>query len=176
MTQGLNGSNNGADIWAALSRPFSFDTIHIKVLTTNQDKTRGLIVPFVDARAVMDRLDEVVGPGGWSDSYSPLENGAVRCSLRVGKATKEDVGQGEDAKSAFSDALKRAAVKFGVGRSLYGACKVWADLDQRGRIAFPEEIKQQVLRPAASSNKSTNRRRPSLRSSDEMAMNADNPL
>jgi hypothetical protein len=32
---------------------------------------------------------------------------------------REDVGEGEGSKAAFSDAIKRAAVHFGVGRVLY---------------------------------------------------------
>jgi hypothetical protein len=53
--------------------------------------------------------------------------------------TKADVGvyQGSkpDAlavKSAYSDALKRAAVKFGIGASLYACPKVWAAVDTYG--------------------------------------------
>ena len=50
--------------------------------------------------------------------------------------TKSDVGSmseqpdgGDRMKAAFSDALKRAAVKFGVGRYLYRLTAVWADYD-----------------------------------------------
>jgi hypothetical protein len=173
MEQQTNGSPNGSDIWAALSRPFSFDAVHIKVQATNREKTRGLIVPYIDARAVMDRLDEVVGPDGWSDSYTPLEGGAVRCSLRIGKAIKEDVGQGDDAKAAFSDALKRTAVKFGVSRYLYDSEKIWADLNERGQIVSPSEVKQRVLSRTPERPNPHRPRRSLPRSSDEMAMNGD---
>lgn len=145
MEQRHNGSGNGTDIWAALSRPFSFDEIKVKVLATNREKTRGLVVPYVDARAVMQRLDDAVGPGGWSDSYDVISDGVVRCRLTVAGVTKEDVGLGDDPKSAFSDALKRASVKFGCSRTLYDAEKVWADLDNRGQIVNPEDVKQRIL-------------------------------
>lgn len=173
MEQPHNGSSNGADTWAALSRPFSLNDIHIKVLTTNREKTRGLVVPYIDARAVMDRLDKVVGPGGWSDSYTPLDGGAVRCSLRIGKAIKEDVGQGDDAKAAFSDALKRAAVKFGVGRHLYDAEKVWTDLNERGQITKPDETKHRVMSALSREATPFRHRRAKPRSSDEMTMNGE---
>jgi hypothetical protein len=39
--------------------------------------------------------------------------------------TREDVGEGEDSKAAFSDAIKRAAVHFGVGRALYAMRAPW---------------------------------------------------
>jgi hypothetical protein len=52
----------------------------------------------------------------------------VLCRLTVLGITKEDVGEGEDLKSAFSDAFKRVAVKFGVGRYLYELPKKWVPL------------------------------------------------
>jgi hypothetical protein len=39
--------------------------------------------------------------------------------------TREDVGEGDDPKAAFSDAIKRAAVHFGVGRALYALRLPW---------------------------------------------------
>ena len=78
----------------------------------------------------MNRLDTIVGPENWWDEYAPGEN-SVLCKLTVRlpdgtTLTKADAGgyagmpdQGDDDKSGFSDAFKRAAVKFGVGRYLY---------------------------------------------------------
>jgi hypothetical protein len=78
----------------------------------------------------MNRLDEVVGPENWWDDYTPLTS-SVMCRLTVrlpdGQVvTKCDLGgcagmadAGDDDKSGFSDAFKRAAVKFGAGRYLY---------------------------------------------------------
>ena len=78
----------------------------------------------IDARDVMDVLDAVVGPGNWSDSYQPAAIGlGVECTLTVLGVSKADVGMpsSQDAeKGAYSDAFKRAAVKFGIGRFLYG--------------------------------------------------------
>lgn len=86
---------------------------------------------YITARAVMNRLDDVLGPENWWDEYQPIED-AVICRLTIrlpdGQLlTKCDVGgnsKTQDAsdveKSGFSDAFKRAAVKFGVGRHLYG--------------------------------------------------------
>jgi hypothetical protein len=107
----------------------------------------------VDARTVLDRLDEAVGPTGWSDKYEVLFNSfddkgrtvEVKCTLTVLGVSKEDVGEGDSLKAAFSDALKRAAVKFGVGRYLYRLPKVWADLDERGNIKDPEAVKRALL-------------------------------
>jgi hypothetical protein len=78
----------------------------------------------------MNRLDEVCGPENWRDHYIPGEH-SVMCVLTLvlpdgSQVSKCDAGgyagmtdQGDDDKSGFSDAFKRAAVKFGVGRHLY---------------------------------------------------------
>ena len=86
---------------------------------------------YVTARTVMNRLDAVLGPENWSDEYTPLERSVI-CRLTVrlpdgSTVTKSDAGgmagmsdAGDDDKSGYSDAFKRAAVKFGVSRYLYG--------------------------------------------------------
>ncbi|WP_422923099.1 Rad52/Rad22 family DNA repair protein [Singulisphaera sp. PoT] len=99
----------------------------------NEVKARaqgGKQLRYVTARTVMNRLDEVLGPANWWDRYIPGEN-SVMCRLTIRLAdgstiTKMDAGgyagmadSGDDDKSGFSDAFKRAAVKFGVGRYLY---------------------------------------------------------
>lgn len=101
---------------------------------------RAMAVAFIDARLVEDRLDAVVGIENWQDSYALLPSGNVICTLKVkinGEwIEKSDVGsqsdqpdEGDRVKSAFSDALKRAAVKYGIGRYLYRIPQQWVDYD-----------------------------------------------
>ncbi len=90
----------------------------------------GRQLSYITARTAMNRLDSVLGPENWWDEYIPGENSVI-CRLTVrlpdgSTLTKSDAGgyagmadQGDDDKSGFSDAFKRAAVKFGVGRYLY---------------------------------------------------------
>lgn len=81
---------------------------------------------YVDARAVMQRLDDVVTPEGW-DFQSTVIPGTdiVRGELRIGPAIRIDYGypnsdhDEEPIKAASSDALKRCGVMFGIGRHLY---------------------------------------------------------
>jgi Rad52/22 family double-strand break repair protein len=86
---------------------------------------------YVTARTIMNRLDEVLGPENWWDEYAPLEKSVIcRLTIRLPDGTivtKVDAGgmagmsdAGDDDKSGYSDAFKRAAVKFGVSRYLYG--------------------------------------------------------
>ncbi len=101
---------------------------------------------YISARDVMERLDDVFGVGGWKDSYeTAFDKKLVVCRLSCkidGEwVTKEDVGgeseqpdEDDRHKSAFSSALKRAAVKFGVGRYLYNAPKTPHLLSERGKF------------------------------------------
>jgi hypothetical protein len=125
-----------------LAEPFNPAEVHFKPQVVSGN--RALAIAYIDARAVMDRLDEVAGVGGWSDAYDTLPDGSVVCrlSVRIGKewVTKVDVGSpsdqkdaGDKRKAAFSDALKRAAVKFGVGRYLYSLPSVWVDWDAKAK-------------------------------------------
>lgn len=82
-------------------------------------------VAYVDARQVMDILDEVVGPGNWKDEYHDV-SGNIYCTLHLRIddewVYKSDCGSEstfEKEKGQASDAFKRAAVKWGIGRFLY---------------------------------------------------------
>ncbi len=128
------------DLTRDLAEPFPPSEIGWKAQATSKDKTKALAVAYIDARNVMERLDAVFGVGGWQDAYEVLPDGCVMChlSVKVGEdwVTKTDVGEeseqkapGERRKAAFSDALKRAAVKLGIGRYLYSLEGGWVDYD-----------------------------------------------
>jgi len=86
---------------------------------------------YADARAVAQRLDDVLGLTGWQFEVdvADLARGVVKGSLAIvveGKTViHEDFGypnstsDDEPLKSAASDALRRCAAQIGVGRSLY---------------------------------------------------------
>ena len=81
------------------------------------------VVPYIDARAVQDRLDEVLSPENWSNTYE-AESGTASISIRINNEwiCKSDVGTDsnvEKEKGKASDAFKRAAVLWGIGRNLY---------------------------------------------------------
>lgn len=126
------------EITDALSAPFDLSEVRFKPAVVSGN--RALALAYVDARAIQDRLDDVLGVLGWQDNYKCLEDGAVVCQLRLRLGdhwvTKVDVGSpsdqgdaGDRRKAAFSDALKRAAVKFGIGRYLYRLPAQWVDYD-----------------------------------------------
>src|SRR5215471_13734822 len=63
---------------------------------------RALAIAYIDARAVMKRLDDVLGVDGWEGSFEVLADGCVVCTLRcriLGQwITKQDVGGESDQK------------------------------------------------------------------------------
>jgi hypothetical protein len=95
-----------------------------------------LALAYIDARDVMDRLDAVCGPENWQDSFVETPKGRVVCTLSilvgerwVSKSDGAGETQVEGDKGAISDALKRAAVKWGVGRYLYSIKSPWVPCD-----------------------------------------------
>jgi hypothetical protein len=149
--------NDCKQVAAALAAPF--DPSEVKFKPAVVSGSRALALPYVDARVIQDRLDEVLGVCGWQDEYDVLPDGSVVCKLRCkidGEwVTKTDVGgpseqpdEGDRRKAAFSDALKRAAVKFGIGRYLYRLPSQWVDYDPQKR----QFVKKPAL-PAAATPK-----------------------
>ena len=57
------------EIIRKLREPFPFEAVEAKIQVTNGDKTKGLAVFYLDARAIQERLDEVVGPFNWRNEY-----------------------------------------------------------------------------------------------------------
>jgi hypothetical protein len=130
------------ELTGSLAAPFDPREVKFKPAVVNGN--RALALAYVDARVIQDRLDDVLGVTGWQDEYECLPDGSVVCRLRlrIGEEwiTKMDVGgqseqpdEGDRRKAAFSDALKRAAVKFGIGRYLYRLPSQWVDYDTRSR-------------------------------------------
>lgn len=125
-------------VTACLAEPFEPREVKFKPQMVKNN--RCLAMAYIDARLIQDRLDEVLGVENWEDVYKILPDGSVMCKLRckIGDRwiTKTDVGSpseqpdmGDRLKAAFSDALKRAAVKFGIGRYLYRLSASWVDYD-----------------------------------------------
>ena len=124
------------------------------------------VVAYIDARTVIARLN-LLFPGAWhaptdalplemrltrrnaDGTLTPIrltDQGEVkaddtlyyRCRLPIADATFEDVGAGDDPKAAYSDAIKRAAVRAGIGESLYAMDSPWlrvGDADNQLRIS-----------------------------------------
>jgi hypothetical protein len=125
------------DVQDALAAPFPED--EIEFLPRAATNGRALALAHIDARTVMRRLDAVVGPDGWSFDFDVLSPDCkkIKGKLTVLGVTKCDAGEAstedEPLKSAVSDALKRCAVHFGIGRFLYYLPQLWVNYDAAKR-------------------------------------------
>lgn len=96
-----------------------------RVQSYSKNKAQGQCVAYIDARDVMKILDEVVGAENWQDDYKIVGNMLIAgIGIKTGEqwVWKWDTGSEsnmEAEKGHMSDAFKRAAVKWGVGRFLY---------------------------------------------------------
>jgi len=94
-----------------------------------------IIVPYINNRCVMQRFDAAFGPTNWTSEFREIGNGFI-CRLTVNidgwKVYREDGASKtniEPEKGGISDAMKRAAVQFGLGRCLYDYPKVMIETD-----------------------------------------------
>lgn len=148
-------------IFEKLAAPFQPDAVSWRVGSTTADKKRGMALAYIDARDVMQRLDDVLGPENWSDSYA-IHGPRVICTLSIFVSSKEANGPGgwvsksdgagdtdvESEKGAISDAFKRAAVKWGIGRYLYNLDSPWVEIETFGKsskIVKTEHAKLRAL-------------------------------
>lgn len=154
------GVFDGKPNWEVIEREFKkpFPEGELKVRVGQKLKTGGkcLALPYIDARLVAERLDDVVGPENWSDKYTVVSSTGVVCELTVFGVTKSDAGQSredksdegeaKDLKSAFSDAFKRAGVKFGIGQFLYSLPKQFEEMNGKYLKRRESDIVRDILR------------------------------
>lgn len=107
------------EIKEALSKPFPDKMIKFRKGSGNQ------MLPYVTAHIVEQRLDNSLGFENWDCEYYEVA-GKVYCKIGIktddGWLYKSDAGAESNfdpEKGQASDAFKRAAKKFGVGRHLW---------------------------------------------------------
>lgn len=129
-----------------LGKPFNPSELKWRIGSKSKDKTKANMLIYVDARTVQDRLDEVLGCENWMFETRSMKSNAtvkkednskelVEVNTIIGRLGiydeekdrwiwKEDGAENtevEASKGGISDAFKRAAVQFGIGRYLYDA-------------------------------------------------------
>jgi len=124
-----------------------FETRHIEWRVQSASK-RGnnlkvLVLPYLTARSVMQRLDDVCG-GFWQSNYDKIQTTGTeafqcRLSIKIGdewitRTDAAEVSDIESVKGGHSNALKRAGVQWGIGRYLYDLEPFWVELKNQGQI------------------------------------------
>jgi hypothetical protein len=130
------------DLGKRLREPFKPEDVDFRIDGNPSEQTgKARVVAYADARAVQDRLDEVVGPGGWSFTWEPVtvkgeDVMVAKGTLTIYGISKSDAGGAsnfEQSLGAVSHCLKRAAVHWGIGRYLYSVPAMWATPDKAGK-------------------------------------------
>lgn len=130
------------ELYEKLAAPFPPERVSWRVGSTTADKSSGLALAFIDARDVYERLDAVVGVGGWQCRYPHADKKTVcEIGIKIGdewvwKANGAGDSDIEAEKGALSDAVKRAAVVWGIGRYLYDLESPWVKLVAKGKSHF----------------------------------------
>lgn len=138
-----------------LRRPFKPADVNYKIQTSSPKGV--MCVAYVDARHVSERLNDVT-EGRWSHVYREVivaeKIEAIECklTLRIPYLDKDgdifyhseshcDVGSFDNVnrdahglKAVYSDALKRAAVHFGVAVALYSHPFCWINWDETDKL------------------------------------------
>lgn len=135
-----------------LAEPFSPRDIEWRVSRCGAKGGRpyAFVLAYVTNRAIMDRLDSVVGALCWKNEYVPGPNGGVLCGLSIKHGddwlTKWDGADNtavESVKGGLSDSMKRAAVQWGIGRYLYHLPKaMYATITEPGKGEYYQSGKQ----------------------------------
>lgn len=129
--------------WKRLAEPFPPTDIEWRVGQAGKN-AKGVwckVLAYCTNRAIMARLDEVCGPQNWKNEFRYEPNGAVLCGLSIYNGergewvTKWDGAENTDieaVKGGLSNAMKRAAVQWGIGRYLYDLEEGWGIVSEAG--------------------------------------------
>jgi len=133
-----------------LQQPFNEEDIEWRVQKCGfkGGKPWAMVFSYVTNRAIMERLDDIFGIANWKNEFKPGPSGGNLCgiSIRIDGEwlTKWDGAENtnyEPVKGGLSDAMKRAAVQWGIGRYLYHLEVGFANINKDGRYTQKIEDK-----------------------------------
>lgn len=158
---------------ARLAAPFPPDVVSWRPGSLTKDKKKAQALAYIDARDVQHRLDDVFGLG-WETEHYNAGDDHICCRITVTlpdgrkisrtngcwvgnvevtptkdgrvEANEEDRADRE-AKWALSDAFKRAATLFGIGKYLYDMPSPYMPINEFKR--FDDETAEKLKRIAA---------------------------
>lgn len=139
-------SQSAETLLKQLKNPFDPKFVKWRVGATNADKTKGIALAYIDSREVTKRLDDVCGIERWRDRLTEVKDGFI-CEIDikiddewVTRSNAAGNTQLEAIKGGASDAFKRAASVWGVGRYLYYLPNVWVPIKPQGKSYVLAEL------------------------------------
>ena len=142
-----------------LCKPFPSKDVQWRLSTKSKDGKKGMVLAYIDARAIMERLDEAFDI--WTVEYRPIDMGEMDVEVRGSEITKSLKGfickitgiknglvvtredgcnctDFEPVKGGISGAFKRAGASLGIGRYLYNLTDTWVNLKDYGKFDTPQ--------------------------------------
>lgn len=119
-------------------RPLRADEVDVR-LAEAKDGRKATLILYQNARSAMTILDSTLGPTAWQREYYEAA-GLLFCKIGIFNSDtnqwlwKSDTGSKsniEEDKGLASDAFKRAAVAWGIGRELYTAPRISVELNEK---------------------------------------------
>jgi hypothetical protein len=132
------------DVIYDLQVPFSSEDIEWRIGSSGKKKDGkpwATVLAYITNRGVMNRLDEVLGPANWWDeleynNVASFFKHTLHIRIKGEWVSRSDVAPTtnyEAIKGGASDAMKRCAVKFGIGRYLYDIGRSYAIISETGK-------------------------------------------
>jgi hypothetical protein len=149
----------GAENWNDYYSPIEFTETQVRETTDlikvkEEVEKRGLKIADVFWTSRSGDVTSLKNKSFATFDYNNLIYGGISCELTVLDVTKQDVGtpsMADQMKGAHSDALKRAAVKFGIGSYLYDLKNLKGGYAERGVVLEAPELPDWAV-PAARGN------------------------
>lgn len=128
-----------------LKEPFPSADIEWRVQQSGETNSKpwAMVLAYVTARAIQERLDDACGIFGWRNVYERGPDGGVLCGISIADAdgvfiTKWDGAENtniEAVKGGLSSAFKRSGAVWGIGRYLYNLEATFAVIASQGRYS-----------------------------------------
>ena len=138
-----------------LKKPLDLKWRVLRSFPTKTNPTHVIMGGYVDARDVMDHLDETVGPANWQTEYFECKaKQFCRIGIKIGEewVWKGDNGTEsatERQKGETSDSFKRAAVHWGINRAAYQTGEVKLKARDYGGKPYPADDNGTFLKGTA---------------------------
>lgn len=124
-----------------LQTPFYESDIEWRIGKVIEDKNIGLAMAYITNRAIQARLDDVCGSFGWKNEFVEWGDKGQLCGISIWDEEKKqwvtkwdgaDDTNFEATKGGLSQAMKRAAYQWGIGRYLYNLPPQWVEVEKKG--------------------------------------------
>lgn len=157
--------------WHKLAAPFPAAATRWRVVALSSDRMQAKLRPLLDYQAVVDRLDEVLGPAGWSWQLAPLGASAVVCTLQALGVSKSAAlsFSTDNAERAARDALAMSAELFGLRPPADLAAEYWVECDpESGEPLYEPTISPPVVMASEEATAVDNAKTPGQQAIDRL--------